>query len=111
MIQILRSSHISGWRRNQPLFGKPDFVFPKQKVILFVDGCFWHGCPKHSNMPKNNRPFWKKKLTGNVERDKNVSRKLRKQEWKVVRVWEHELNNPEKVVAKLRKVLSGKSAE
>ncbi len=119
MIQILRRGHISGWRRNQALFGKPDFVFrplrpsdtsPKSQragfrgVALFVDGCFWHGCPKHSNMPKNNRAFWKKKLQGNVERDKNVSGELRKQGWKVVRVWEHELIRPEKVIAKLKKV-------
>jgi len=103
MIQILQKNHISGWRRNQAVLGKPDFVFPKQKIALFVDGCFWHGCPKHSNMPKNNREFWKNKLEGNIKRDKNVSRELRKTRWKVVRVWEHELKYPEKVVAKLKK--------
>ncbi len=103
MIQILRSHHISGWRRNQAVIGKPDFVFPKQKVALFVDGCFWHGCPKHSNMPRNNRPFWKKKLGQNKDRDKFVSRELRKAGWKVVRVWEHELKYPDKVAAKLMK--------
>ena len=75
-------------------------------VALFVDGCFWHGCPKHSNMPKNNRAFWKKKLQGNVERDKNVSRQLKKQGWKVVRVWEHELRSPEKVVGKVQRALT-----
>ncbi|WKZ36736.1 MAG: hypothetical protein QY332_02185 [Anaerolineales bacterium] len=57
--------------------GKPDFVFPKQKIALFVDGCFWHGCPQHATMPKNNRPFWEKKLGGNVERDRQVTRQLR----------------------------------
>jgi len=103
MIQILQKNHISGWRRNQAVLGKPDFVFPKQKIALFVDGCFWHGCPKHSNMPKNNREFWKNKLEGNIKRDKNVSRELRKTRWKVVRVWEHELKYPERVVAKLKK--------
>jgi len=103
MIQILRSHHISGWRRNQAVLGKPDFVFPKQKVTLFVDGCFWHGCPQHSNMPKNNMPFWKKKLQQNKDRDKFVSRELKKLGWKVVRVWEHELKNQSKVVAKIKK--------
>lgn len=103
MIQILQKHHVSGWRRNQAVLGKPDFVFPKQKIALFVDGCFWHGCPKHSNMPKNNREFWKNKLEGNIKRDKNVSRELRKTRWKVVRVWEHELKYPERVVAKLKK--------
>jgi DNA mismatch endonuclease (patch repair protein) len=101
MIQILRSHHISGWRRNQAVLGKPDFVFPKQKIALFVDGCFWHGCSVHANMPKNNRAFWKKKLQGNKERDKNVSTELRKLGWRVVRVWEHELKNHSRVAAKL----------
>jgi DNA mismatch endonuclease (patch repair protein) len=93
--------HISGWRRNQAVLGKPDFVFPKQKIALFVDGCFWHGCPVHANMPKNNRAFWKKKLQGNKERDKNVSTELRKLGWRVVRVWEHELKNHSRVAAKI----------
>lgn len=103
MIQILREYHISGWRRNQAVFGKPDFVFPKQKIALFVDGCFWHGCPKHSNMPKNNQEFWTKKLNANKDRDKFVNRELRKSEWKVTRVWEHELKEPAKVVRKIKK--------
>jgi DNA mismatch endonuclease (patch repair protein) len=105
MIQILRSHHISGWRRNQALFGKPDFVFLKQKVVLFVDGCFWHGCPKHSNMPKNNREFWETKLQRNKNRDKLVSKELRKMNWKVIRVWEHELSNSDRVVKRLLEVL------
>jgi|GEM_PF-3644991 len=100
MIQILRSHHISGWRRNQAVLGKPDFVFrphpasPKSQragfrgVALFVDGCFWHGCPKHSNIPKNNQKFWRKKLDGNKDRDKFVTRELRKMGWRVVRVWD-----------------------
>lgn len=105
MIQILRKHHISGWRRNQAVLGKPDFVFPKQRIALFVDGCFWHGCPKpkHSNLPRNNQEFWAKKLQGNKDRDKLVSRELKKAGWKVLRVWEHELKYPEKVVVKLKK--------
>ncbi len=111
MIQILRSNRISGWRRNQAVLGKPDFVFPKQKVALFVDGCFWHGCPKHSNMPKNNQEFWAKKLGGNKTRDKLVNRELRKMGWKVVRVWEHELKVPEKVARKVQKALNAKTGQ
>jgi DNA mismatch endonuclease, patch repair protein len=103
MIKIFRRYHISGWRRNHVLFGKPDFVFPQHKVAVFVDGCFWHGCPLHSNMPKNNREFWEKKLTGNKARDRLVSKTLRKLGWKVVRIWEHELKDPPKVVAKVIK--------
>ena len=106
MIQILRKHHISGWRRNQVVLGKPDFIFPNQKIALFVDGCFWHGCPKpkHSNMPRNNQEFWAKKLQTNKARDKFVNRELRKMGWNVVRLWEHELKEPHKVVAKLRKL-------
>lgn len=103
MIQILRENHIAGWRRNQTLLGKPDFVFPKLKIALFVDGCFWHGCPKHSNIPRNNREFWANKLQKNKDRDRFVSRELKKEGWKVVRVWEHELKHSEKVILKLKK--------
>lgn len=85
--------------------GKPDFVFSKQKVALFVDGCFWHGCPKHANMPRNNQEFWAKKLQGNKDRDKLVNRELRKLGWTVVRVWEHELKEPQKVAARIKDIL------
>ncbi|MCK6584501.1 MAG: DNA mismatch endonuclease Vsr [Anaerolineales bacterium] len=101
MIQILQKHHISGWRRNQAVLGKPDFIFPKQKIALFVDGCFWHGCPKHSNMPRNNQEFWARKLQANKDRDKFVNKELREAGWRVVRVWEHEMKYPEKVAAKL----------
>jgi DNA mismatch endonuclease (patch repair protein) len=58
---------------------------------VFVGGCFWHGCPKHSNMPANNRAFWKKKMAANKARDRRVNRTLRKEGWRVVRIWEHDL--------------------
>lgn len=106
LILILRKHHIAGWRRNRAVLGKPDFIFPKQKIALFVDGCFWHGCPKHSNTPRNNREFWVKKLQQNKERDKFVSRELKQSGWKVVRIWEHELKYPERIVEKLKKQFS-----
>ena len=84
----------------------PDFVFRQQRLAIFVDGCFWHGCPKHSNMPANNRAFWMKKLTGNQTRDRLVTRTLRKNGWRVLRVWEHELRKPALVLARIRKALS-----
>src|SRR5471032_2226977 len=62
LAQLLRQNGITGWRRHLPLPGRPDFAFRLQRVTVFVDGCFWHGCPKHSNMPRNNHLFWKKKL-------------------------------------------------
>ncbi|MDB5354882.1 MAG: mismatch repair protein Vsr [Phycisphaerales bacterium] len=92
LIRLFRLNGITGWRRRYPLFGKPDFVFPKLKLAIFVDGCFWHCCPKHSNLPVNNRLFWERKLEGNRRRDRLVSRRLRAAGWRVVRVWEHELS-------------------
>jgi DNA mismatch endonuclease Vsr len=64
-ITILRKGGISGWRRQFRLRGKPDFVFPKQRTAIFVDGCFWHGCTKHCRMPKGNSGYWKPKISRN----------------------------------------------
>ena len=88
---LLRQNHISGWRRQFPIEGRPDFAFPNQRIAVFVDGCFWHRCPEHSNLPVNNREFWKKKLSGNARRDRIVSFRLKKLGWKVIRIWEHAL--------------------
>ena len=84
--------------------GRPDFMFRKERVVIFVDGCFWHGCPKHSNMPTNNRSFWMKKLTGNKGRDRLVTRTLRQGGWRVLRIWEHELTrkNQARCVGRIR---------
>jgi DNA mismatch endonuclease (patch repair protein) len=73
------------------LIGRPDFVFRSQRVAIFIDGCFWHGCPKHANMPVNNREFWFRKLSGNKRRDKLVNRTLKQRGWSVIRIWEHDL--------------------
>jgi DNA mismatch endonuclease, patch repair protein len=91
LIKLLRRHGIKGWRRSQPIFGMPDFIFPSSRLAVFVDGCFWHGCPKHSNMPVNNRSFWRLKLSANKVRDRLVSRTLRSRGWHVLRVWEHDL--------------------
>ena len=104
LIRLFRREHISGWRRSHPLFGKPDFVLPKLKLAVFVDGCFWHSCPKHATFPKGNAAFWKKKLASNRMRDRKVTRLLRRQGWHVLRIWEHELtkNNSERLVVRLK---------
>ncbi len=91
MIKVFRANKITGWRRHQNVFGKPDFIFPELRVAIFVDGCFWHGCPKHSNTPVDNKDFWLKKLTSNKKRDKIVANTLREKGWRVLRIWEHEL--------------------
>jgi DNA mismatch endonuclease (patch repair protein) len=97
MIQIFKEFHIIGWRRKQKIMGKPDFTFWKQRVVVFVDGCFWHGCVLHSTKPKTNKEFWENKLSKNKERDNFVTQYLQKKGWKVIRVWEHDLKNPSAV--------------
>jgi DNA mismatch endonuclease (patch repair protein) len=91
LAKLFRRHKITGWRRNQKVFGKPDFVFRQVRLALFVDGCFWHGCPKHGTQPKGNRTFWKNKFARNIARDQLVSRTLRSANWRVLRIWEHEL--------------------
>jgi len=91
LAKIFRANRITGWQRNQPVFGKPDFVFRKQRVAVFVDGCFWHGCPQHATEPRTNAAFWRRKFAANKARDLLVNRTLRKSGWRVLRIWEHEL--------------------
>ena len=91
LIRLMREHGIKGWRRHRPVFGKPDFVFPGRKVAVFVDGCFWHGCPDHYNVPQNNFEFWRKKLIANRERDGVVTSTLESRGWTVLRFWQHEL--------------------
>jgi len=88
LVAAFRRSKIRGWHRKYLLFGKPDFVFPKQRVAVFVDGCFWHGHPQRCRMPVSNRAYWAKKIARNVTRDKLVTQTLRKKGWKVLRIWE-----------------------
>jgi DNA mismatch endonuclease, patch repair protein len=91
LISIFKAASITGWRRKQGLPGRPDFVFRKQRVVVFVDGCFWHGCAMHGRRPTTNTVFWDKKLEGNIARDRLVDRELRQQGWRIVRIWQHEL--------------------
>jgi len=117
LARVLRANGITGWRRQQKLIveklmvdggrrrGKghqpsaknhqlavrPDFVFLKSHTAIFVDGCFWHGCPRHGTRPKGNAAFWKKKFAANRDRDRLVNRTLRRAGWRVLRIWEHTL--------------------
>lgn len=101
IIHIFRQYGITGWRRNYRLKGTPDFVFLASRVAVFVDGCFWHGCPIHAGEPATNREFWRKKLAKNRDRDRLVNRTLRRLGWRVVRVWQHELSRPEQVARRI----------
>lgn len=106
LISLFRQSGIKGWRRHYPIYGKPDFVFRKEHVAIFVDGCFWHGCEECYQAPKNNASYWEEKLKRNKKRDKEVNKKLRQKGWIVLRIWEHSLNDPTKVVCGIREILN-----
>lgn len=105
LIEIFRSQGIRGWRRHAPVFGKPDFVFSNARLAVFVDGCFWHGCPFHGSIPVSNRVFWTRKLIRNKERDRVVRRHLKNMGWRVLRIWQHELREPSKVARRVRRSL------
>jgi DNA mismatch endonuclease (patch repair protein) len=166
LARLLRANGITGWRRQQvvrihgerrrartaeaqrrrrrglrqsrPTNVGIDFLFPKQRVAVFVDGCFWHGCPVHSpparwlaksTMPvaagsrkastarRSGKQFWRAKLTANQQRDRFVNRQLRRQGWRVVRIWEHELvggssrhdETAQRLLRKIRAALAGRA--
>ena len=132
LVRVFRMHGITGWRRHQrircnvqrstsisersklsvgrwkfSLSVRPDFVFHRQRLAVFVDGCFWHGCPQHGTRPKGNAAFWRAKLARNQARDRLVTRTLRKAGWRVLRIWEHELASKREacLVARLRRTL------
>jgi DNA mismatch endonuclease, patch repair protein len=105
LIKIMKNYNIIGWRRNWPLSGKPDFVFPKHWLAVFVDGCFWHGCPRCYTEPKNNAEYWREKIRRNILRDRKNSRLLRSKGWNVIRIWEHSLKNQKVIAKRIKKVV------
>ncbi len=102
LVAALREQGITGWRRSYPLFGKPDLAFPRKRVAVFVDGCFWHGHPRKCRVPKANRSYWLRKISRNVARDRLVTRTLRGKGWKVIRIWEDSVQKPS-TMTRLRK--------
>ncbi len=110
MVDVLRDSRIKGWRRQEKLPGRPDFVFKREKVAVFVDGCFWHGCPEHLRRPVSNWAYWFAKINKNISRDRETSKRLRMLGWTVVRLWEHDLKDAATIVRRLRTAL-GKTTE
>ncbi len=101
-LSLLKESRIKGWRRHYNIEGYPDLAFPKQKVAIFLDGCFWHGCKKCMVKPKSNIEFWEKKIQQNKKRDSEVNKILKGIGWKVIRIWEHELlEKRDKIVSKV----------
>lgn len=98
-----------GWKAltGMKLPGSPDLIFPRARVAVFVDGCFWHGCPLHYTAPEDNNEFWQRKLAQNLKRDREVDAALTEAGWRVVRIWEHELRKTEldKVVENLGRMV------
>jgi len=106
LLCLLRAAGISGWRRGVGLYGRPDFVFPRARVSVFVDGCFWHGC-KCRRRPKANRSFWLEKFRANRARDKRTVARLQKEGWTVIRIWEHDLKkNPESAISRIAALIA-----
>jgi len=131
LVRVFRANGITGWRRHlklrvgelrvegrkkstsprpSPQRGeggdfcvRPDFVFPKLRLAVFVDGCFWHGCPEHATWPKNNADFWRSKIVANQQRDLDTGERLRADGWEVVRVWAHE--TPDEAAARIEDVV------
>jgi len=111
-LRLLREARITGWRRHLPLPGNPDFVFREFRVVVFLDGCFWHGCPRHLRLPADNRAYWSGKIGRNRRRDRRAARELKARGWRVVRVWEHALRNAaarKRALARVRRALCPES--
>jgi DNA mismatch endonuclease (patch repair protein) len=111
LVRILRQFKIAGWRRQLDMFGHPDFVFGKARLVVFVDGCFWHGCRRCRSLPATNRRFWSSKIQGNRKRDLAVTSKLRRDGWVVIRLWEHDIRRaPEKCIRRIRSGLAASTS-
>jgi len=100
--KLLWVEGIRGYRVHYKLPGKPDIVFTKKKIAVFIDGCFWHKCPICFQEPATRKEFWMNKIQSNIDRDKKVNEQLKEEGWTVIRIWEHEIRKePENVVRKI----------
>lgn len=104
LINFFKKKKIKGWRRNCKLYGKPDFAFPREKVAVFADGCFWHGHNCRNVKPKSHFKYWQNKIERNKKRDKEVSKALRKKGWRVFRIFECKIRES-KIPTALQKAL------
>lgn len=108
LMELLIGAGLKGWRRHQPLPGKPDFVWRKERTVVFVDGCFWHGhaCGRNPS-PETNERVWREKIERNKVRDRRVIRVLRSQGWSVLRIWECQLKKePARCLSRIRLALA-----
>jgi DNA mismatch endonuclease (patch repair protein) len=102
----LRAAGITGWRRHLPIPGRPDFAFKAARVAIFVDGCFWHGCRRHTAQPSTNAQYWIPKIAKTRKRDHRNTKVLQRQGWWVLRFWEHDIEGRStKCIAKVAAIL------
>lgn len=85
---------------------KIDIAFPSKKLAIFVDGCFWHGCPIHFREPKSNQAYWLPKIKRNIERDSATNDQLKTEGWTVIRFWEHELKEIDRIVEQINRIIN-----
>lgn len=109
--KLLWSQGIRGYRIHLNLLGKPDIVFTKKKIAIFIDGCFWHKCPVCFQEPETRKEFWMKKIQSNVDRDKKVDERLKDDGWTVFRFWEHDVRKKPDAVVKVISKMIEKSHE
>ena len=91
LLSLFKENGVTGWKRTYNVKGHPDFVFLKQRVAIFVDGCFWHGHDCRNTRPSDNAEYWQKKRERNIRHDKEVTKKFEERGWTVLRIWECEL--------------------
>jgi DNA mismatch endonuclease (patch repair protein) len=107
LVRLLRENGIRGWRRHLKLPGRPDFTFRKERVVIFIDGCFWHRCPVCKLTPASNVEYWLPKLERNVAKDWETDQLLAGRGWTVLRFWEHEMKRfPERILDRIRDSLT-----
>lgn len=106
LLAFFKKHGIKGWRRTYKVYGEPDFVFPKKKVAVFADGCFWHGHDCRNTKPKDNADYWSKKISRNIERDIHVTERLTKKGWTVIRLWECEIKKDDILFQRLNFLLN-----
>ncbi len=91
LIKVFADYNISGWRRHYAVKGHPDFIFPKKKIAVFVDGCFWHGHDCRNTRPESNKEYWEKKRMRNIQHDRAITKRFEDRGWTVIRIWECEM--------------------
>ena len=103
LAKLLRAAKLKGYRKHWHVAGKPDFAWPRRKVAVFVDGCFWHGC-SCKYLPRTNTEFWRNKIQTNKRRDRHVAQTLKREGWKVLRIKECAVRKPS-TLTKIAKLL------